>query len=101
LAKRLLDDAEKAQRIFSALAAFDYVYLSGITLAILTNLSRDRLFAWLPKYREAGGKVIFDNNYRPRLWPSTDDARACYNDLYAMTDTALPTFDDECLVFGP
>ena len=99
-AKRLLDDAENAQRIFSALMALDYVYLSGITLAILTDVSRDRLLAWLPEYREAGGKVIFDNNYRPRLWPSADDARACYSDLYAMTDIALPTFDDECLVFG-
>ena len=99
-AKRLLDDVENAQRIFSALAAFDCVYLSGITLAILTDASRDRLLAWLPEYRKAGGKVIFDNNYRPRLWPSADDARTCYSDLYAMTDIALPTFDDECLVFG-
>jgi len=99
-AKRFLDDVENAQRIFNALKAFDYVYLSGITLAILTDASRDRLLAWLPTYREAGGKVIFDNNYRPRLWPSADDARACYSDLYAMTDIALPTFDDECLVFG-
>lgn len=99
-AKRLLDDVENAQRIFSALAAFNYVYLSGITLAILTDASRDRLLAWLPEYRKAGGKVIFDNNYRPRLWPSADDARVCYSDLYAMTDIALPTFDDECLVFG-
>lgn len=98
--KRLLDDVENAQRIFSALAAFDYVYLSGITLAILTDASRDRLLAWLPEYRKAGGKVIFDNNYRPRLWPSADNARVCYSDLYAMTDIALPTFDDECLVFG-
>ena len=99
-AKRLLDDAENAQRIFNALKAYDFVYLSGITLAILTDVSRDRLLAWLPEYREAGGKVIFDNNYRPRLWPSADDARASYSDLYAMTDIALPTFDDECLVFG-
>ena len=99
-AKRLLDDAENAQRIFNALKAFDYVYLSGITLAILTDASRDRLIAWLPEYREDGGKVIFDNNYRPRLWPSAEDARGCYSDFYAMTDIALPTFDDECLVFG-
>jgi 2-dehydro-3-deoxygluconokinase len=100
-AKRLFDDAENAERIFSALAAVDYVYLSGITLAILTKVSRDRLLGWLPEYRKAGGKVIFDNNYRPRLWSSTDAARACYRELYAMIDIALPTFDDECLVFGP
>lgn len=99
-AKRLFDDAENARRIFSALAAFDYVYLSGITLAILTDVSRDRLLGWLPDYRKAGGKVIFDNNYRSRLWPSNDAARACYSELYATTDIALPTFDDECLVFG-
>ena len=99
-AKRLFDDAQNSERIFSALATLDYVYLSGITLAILTDASRDRLLAWLPSYREAGGKVIFDNNYRPRLWPSADDARVCYSDFYAMTDIALPTFDDDCLVFG-
>ena len=99
-AKRLFDDAENADRIFSALAAFDYVYLSGITLAILTEVSRDRLLGWLSEYRKAGGKVICDNNYRPRLWSSTDAARACYSELHAPTDIALPTFDDEvlCLV---
>ncbi len=60
--RRSVFSMTRKTRSVSSARSFDYVYLSGITLAILTDVSRDRLLAWLPKYREAGGKVIFDNN---------------------------------------
>ncbi len=46
----------------------DAVYISGISIAILDDASRERLFKAMSVFSNQGGKVIFDNNYRPQLW---------------------------------
>ncbi len=99
-ARQLLAEPADRERIFGALAKFPYVYLSGITLAILDRQARTYLFDFLADYRRAGGRVIFDNNYRPRLWPSTKAAATAFEHAYRCTDIALPTLDDELAVFG-
>lgn len=98
--KRLLDDAADAVDVFEALTSVPMIYLSGITLAVLTQISRERLLSWLPEYRKAGGRVAFDNNYRPKLWQSPEEARETYRRMYGMTDLALPTLEDEVALFG-
>ena len=54
--------------LFSKLADFDLLYLSGITLAILSADVRARLFEFLKNFRLEGGIVAFDSNYRKQLW---------------------------------
>jgi hypothetical protein len=44
--------------------------------------------------------VVFDNNYRPRLWASVEAARAAYRTVLAEVDIALLTEDDERALFG-
>lgn len=78
----------------------DAIYLSGISLAILTERSREYLWQLLEKVKARGGKVYFDNNYRPALWPNKDTARAAYNQVLARCDKAFLTFDDEQALFG-
>lgn len=58
----------QAEALCARLAQFDYLYLSGISLAILAPADRTKLLALLRRCRANGGQVIFDNNYRPRLW---------------------------------
>jgi len=99
-ASRLIDDADYAAKLSQSITAYDYLYLSGISLAILKSESRERLFDLLEKYREQGGKLIFDGNYRPNLWPSSAVTQQAYAQMYRMTDVALPTFEDEALLFG-
>ncbi len=82
------------------LADFDYLYLSGISLAILSEDNRARLMVLLNKCRGRGGKVIFDNNYRPRLWESKEQAQRAYMDMLSYTDLAFLTLDDEDLLWG-
>lgn len=72
-------DSPQSEEICQKLAEFDYLYLSGISLAILNDESRDRLMTLLKACRSRGGKVIFDNNYRPRLWASKEQTQAAYN----------------------
>ena len=98
--KRLLDNESDSAELFETLGSVSMLYLSGITLAVLTEASLERLMAWLPTYRAAGGKVAFDNNFRPKLWRSLDEAKNVYREMYRMTDLALPTLEDEVALFG-
>ncbi|WP_113632585.1 sugar kinase [Pectobacterium peruviense] len=93
-------DSPEAEKIGQALAQFDYLYLSGISLAILNAESRQRLLALLRACRANGGKVIFDNNYRPRLWQSKEETQQSYTDILSCTDIAFLTLDDEDMLWG-
>jgi 2-dehydro-3-deoxygluconokinase len=93
--------APGAHEVLERLAGAHMVYLSGISLAILAPGDRDLLIATLARCRAAGGKVVFDNNYRPRLWESADTARDVYGRVLAHADIALLTLDDEVALYGP
>ncbi|EEX94714.1 hypothetical protein VIOR3934_21111 [Vibrio orientalis CIP 102891 = ATCC 33934] len=75
------------------------VYLSGISLAILDDESKVRLIEALMAFSQAGGQVIFDNNFRPQLW-NTQQAQHWYSQLLPIVDIALITEDDDQLVWG-
>lgn len=89
-----------AEPILAALPDYDVVYFSGITLAVLGDIGRERLLQTLVETRRRGGKVVFDNNYRPRLWAGIDAARTAYHRVLAEVDIALLTEDDERALFG-
>jgi 2-dehydro-3-deoxygluconokinase len=89
-----------AEPILAALPGYDVVYFSGITLAVLGESGRARLLKALIETRQRGGKVVFDNNYRPRLWATVDVAREAYRAVLAEVDIALLTEDDERALFG-
>lgn len=78
----------------------EIIYLSGITLAILTPVARKRLVEALSKRRAEGALIAFDSNYRPKLWEDAATARAAMQALWDITDIALPSIDDEMALFG-
>lgn len=77
------------------LDGFDVIFLSGISLAILPPEVRGRLIGKARGLRDAGKAVVFDPNYRPRLWPDAATARGAFTAMWAATTLALPSFDDE------
>lgn len=91
-ARRLADDSAA---LAAALDGAGLAHLSGITLAILPPAGRDALFAVLGEARGKGTLVSFDPNIRPRLWSSRDEIRETIARMLALTDIALPSFDDE------
>lgn len=93
-------ESDDAAAICEELATFDYLYLSGISLAILSPASRDKLLSLLRECRANGGKVIFDNNYRPRLWASKEETQQVYQQMLECTDIAFLTLDDEDALWG-
>ncbi|MBX3622143.1 MAG: sugar kinase [Rhizobacter sp.] len=78
----------------------DVLYLSGISLAVMGPALPPRLRALLDRLRARGARIVFDNNYRPRLWASREAAQAAFAQLYALADIALVTLDDERAVQG-
>jgi len=94
-------EAPEAGQVLVQLAAARMVYLSGISLAILSPVDRELVVAALARCRAAGGTVVFDNNYRPRLWESPETAREVYGRALAHADIALLTLDDEVALYGP
>ena len=69
-------------------------------MAILSPADRVTLFAALAEARENGARVSFDPNIRPGLWASMDEVRQVIPQALAVTDIALPSFDDEAAVWG-
>lgn len=101
-------DSSAARTLFVApcevtpesLAGFGLIYLSGITLAVMTPEARADLREFLAAHRARGGSVSFDSNYRPRLWPDAETARAEMAALWRLTDVGLPSIDDEIALWG-
>jgi len=94
-------EAPEAGKVLVQLAAARMVYLSGISLAILSEADRELLISALAQCRARGGSVVFDNNYRPRLWENAQAAASVYRRVLAHTDIALLTLDDEQAIYGP
>ncbi|MGR5303561.1 sugar kinase [Vibrio mediterranei] len=99
-AAKFVFDQQESEQLIDTLLGYDAVYLSGITLAILTDSGRDKLFGFLKAFKEKGGHVFFDNNFRPKLWADRLTAINTYKAMLSYTDTALLTFEDEQALFG-
>jgi 2-dehydro-3-deoxygluconokinase len=90
---------ESGRALADALASYDWIYLSGITLSILDEAAQARLTEALDRARARGGRVVFDSNYRARGWTSAAAARDCFAAILKRVDVALPTFGDEQAVW--
>ena len=88
-------DPPHGQALCEAASRSDVLYFSLITLAILSEPARDALFDVCDEVRGRGGRVAFDGNYRPRLWPDATSARLARNRAIGHSDIGLPTLADE------
>jgi 2-dehydro-3-deoxygluconokinase len=65
----------------------DYLILTGITLAVNTQI-RDNIVDILTKLKKQGVKLVFDINYRGNLW-STDEAIPVIKSVLTLVDILL------------
>jgi 2-dehydro-3-deoxygluconokinase len=93
-AARSLMDLPQTPEILDALAGYDVVYLSAITLSLYGMEGRARLFAALRRAREAGARFAFDTNFRARGWPDLDVARTVFQEAFAAADIVLASTED-------
>lgn len=74
------------------------LHVSGISQAISTSAC-DAVFAAIAAAREAGARVFYDPNLRPKLWPVAR-ARAIALATIAQSDWCLPSREDAESMFG-
>jgi len=94
-ARKMVDNAGWLPQVLSGAQA---VFLSGISLAILSQDRRDALVTALEAYE---GLLVFDPNYRAGLWPSAALARDWLLRVAARADILLPSLEDCVLLLGP
>ncbi|WP_439137868.1 sugar kinase [Roseicyclus sp.] len=92
--------ADDPAALDAALAGADLIYVSGITLAILSAPARRTLLDALARARGAGQIIAFDPNLRPRLWADRDEMTRTIMQGAAASDIVLPSFEDEAVHFG-
>ena len=97
-AARLLMDEGRAAVLAEALAGFDLVYLTGISLAILEANSRARLFELLEGLAPET-RLAFDPNHRPALWDGPTAAAAGAR-LAGLGATVLASAEDARALYG-
>ena len=82
------------------LGGADMVYVSGISLAILTPEDRSAALDTLRGLHARGGRIAFDPNLRLALWPSVDIARQAFEDIVRVADILLPSRQDVEALYG-
>jgi len=84
----------------AVLAGADLVYISGISLAILSPEDRAAAVDLLQSLKGQVGRIAFDPNVRPRLWPDPGVARATVEAMCPLADIMLPSQADGELIWG-
>jgi 2-dehydro-3-deoxygluconokinase len=87
--------------IAERLLACRLIYFSGVTLSLYSNVGIGRFLALVELARKNGVKIAFDGNFRPRGWKGdVARTRTVFMEALKRVDIALPTFDDEALLWG-
>lgn len=98
---RELFDGANSDNLIDAMRHAGLITFSGITLSLYGPLALDRFAAALEAARRAGATIAMDGNYRPRGWGGdVSRARATFERFWRLADIALPTFDDEVMLWG-
>src|SRR5580658_800675 len=88
-------------RVAESLLAAKLIFFSGITLSLFSTTGIGRFLAVLEVARQQGVKVAFDGNFRPRGWKGDlAHTRTVFIETLKRVDIALPTFDDEAVLWG-
>src|SRR4029450_2494310 len=87
-ARHLADDPETLAK---SLDGRQIIYFSGITMGILSPRSRQNVLNAVSNARRQGSRIVFDANYRPRLWENIETAKQVLSNAFHVTDIALPT----------
>jgi 2-dehydro-3-deoxygluconokinase len=91
-ATTLMDYVDDA--LLQGLCAADLLFFSGISLAMLKAETRPAFWQMLEKLKQAGVKIAFDPNYRPRLWQDKQTAKQEFAKAFAIAHLVLPGVDD-------
>ena len=86
--------------VLPELSVDDFLFFSGITIAVLYPETRSHFLDLVAKARQSGVVVCFDPNLRPKLWASDNEMCEWVERAAAAADIVLPSYEDEAQFFG-
>lgn len=99
-ARQTLVNRDNLDQLLARLQPFDAIYFSGITAAVMGLPAEANFWSLIEELRRQGKTLLFDPNYRPRLWPDAATAAAWCERIARHCDWVFPTFDDEKQLWG-
>lgn len=78
----------------STLSENDMFMFSGISIAIIPRDERPSFFRFIEALKESDVKIVFDPNYRARLWETPDEASKNFKQALSLCDVALVGVED-------
>jgi 2-dehydro-3-deoxygluconokinase len=98
---RDLFDLPEWAHLSEAMIGARLIYFSGVTLSLYSNQGLGRFLATIEMARQQGAKIAFDGNFRPFGWRGDlARTRTVFIEALKRCDIALPTFDDEAVLWG-
>ncbi|XOV78835.1 MAG: sugar kinase [Aestuariibacter sp.] len=86
--------------VLKKLSPGDLLFLSGISLAVIEENARTAFWDKLKQLKAAGVKIVFDPNYRARLWRDQEQAKEQFHNAFTLSDIALPGVEDLAELYG-
>jgi len=80
--------------VVKQLSQGDMFFFSGISLAVIDENAREDFWRVVKQLKSAGVKIVFDPNYRARLWNSVDETKTQYDLAFGLADVTLPGVED-------
>ncbi|MBL1422289.1 MAG: sugar kinase [Alphaproteobacteria bacterium] len=99
-ATTMFESNESAILDVDAVNQADHIIFSGISIAVLSERGRENLFEALIKLKDLGINIIFDTNFRQKLWPDIENAQKWYDRFYNISNVILPSVEDEMTLFN-
>ena len=75
--------------VLNQLTDCNYFFFSGISLAVIEPYQRKLFWQKLEKLKRLGVKIVFDPNYRARLWGTEKEAVDNFNTAFKLADIVM------------
>ena len=86
--------------VIESLSQSDMFFFSGISLAVIHAKDRPLFWQMVTTLKEAGVRIVFDPNYRARMWDTPEQAKEQFEKAFSLADVALPGVDDFQQLYG-
>lgn len=87
-------------QVLESVSAGDIVFFSGISLAVIMPEDRSDFWTFMKKIKALGAKLVFDPNYRARMWDTPSQAKEQFELAFSYADILLPGVDDFEQLYG-
>lgn len=86
--------------VIDQLSKGDVFFFSGISVAVVDSKYNGALWGMITELKFKGVQIIFDPNYRARLWNSPKEAKDQFEFAFSLADIVLPSVDDFSTLYG-